>query len=90
MMRVVTLRRRGARRRVRRILRAFSQGRIAKEEAVRKLGLRDYAGLLIALGRDARSRRGWRKRPSPLPVLPEKEIRDMTENFLRLWRASKC
>lgn len=41
----------------------FSQGRITKEQAIEKLGLRDYAELLIALG-DA---------DLPLFKLPEEE-----------------
>ena len=29
---------------------AYSQGRLARNEAIRRLGLRDYAELLVALG----------------------------------------
>lgn len=70
------LRRRMARRRHMRILRAFSRARISKEQAVRALGLRDYAELLPLLG-DVNLE---------LPRLPEAEEKHMTENFLRLWR----
>lgn len=54
---------------------AFSGGRIARDEAIRLLGLRDYAELLIALG-DA-------DLPMPLPT-PE-EIEAQASTFVMLW-----
>jgi hypothetical protein len=79
MMRVIKVRRRKTRRRLRRrrkILRAFSHGAITKDEAVRKLGLRDYAELLVVLGAFG----------VPLPRLPEAEIERMVDEFLSIWR----
>jgi hypothetical protein len=79
MMRVIKLRRRKARQRLRRqrkILRAITHKGITKDEAVRRLGLRDYAGLLVVLGAFGVS----------LPRLPEAEIERMVDVFLKVWR----
>jgi hypothetical protein len=79
MMRVIKLRRRKAWRRLRRqrkILRAITHKGITKDEAVRRLGLRDYAGLLVVLGAF----------DVPLPRLPKAEIARMADEFLSLWR----
>lgn len=58
------------------ILLAFSKGEIGKAEAIERAGLRDYAELLMALG----------KRGLAMPSLPPHEVREMTENFLRVRR----
>jgi hypothetical protein len=79
MMRVIKLRRRKARRRLRRqrkILRAFSHGTVTKDAAVRQLDLRDYAQLLVVLGAFG----------VPLPRLPDADIERMADEFLSLWR----
>jgi hypothetical protein len=79
MMRVIRLRRRKARRRLRRqrkILRAITHRGITKDEAVRRLGLRDDAELLMVLGAFG----------VPLPRLPEGEIARMADEFLSIWR----
>jgi plasmid stability protein len=55
---------------------AFSKGTISKVEAIEQAGLRDYAELLVALG----------DKGLQLPQLPPHEVREMTENFLRLRR----
>ena len=54
---------------------AFSQGKMTKEAAMEKLGLRDYAGLLVALG-DA---------DLPLPALPDDELDRQADVFAALW-----
>jgi hypothetical protein len=54
---------------------AYSQGRLDRHEAVRLLGFRDYAQLLVALG-DA---------GLPMPMLPPDEIEEQAETFVRLW-----
>jgi hypothetical protein len=79
MMRVIKSQRRTARRRLRRhrkILRAFSNRAMTKDDAVRQLGLRDYAELLVVLGACG----------VPLPRLPEAEIARMADEFLTIWR----
>jgi hypothetical protein len=79
MMRVIKLQRRTAQRRLRRlrkILRAFSHGAITIDEAVRQLGLRDYAELLVVLGAFG----------VPLPRLPDADIERMVDEFLSIWR----
>ena len=53
---------------------AFSEGRMSKETAIRALGLRDYAQLLISLG----------ERNLPLPKAPAREIESMTGAFVGL------
>jgi hypothetical protein len=54
---------------------AYSQGRLDRHEAVRLLGLRDYAQLLVALG-DA---------GLAMPEHPAVEIEEQAETFVRLW-----
>lgn len=54
---------------------AFSQGRISRTDAIRMLGLRDYAGLLVALG-DA---------DLPLASAPPDEIEKQATTFAELW-----
>jgi plasmid stability protein len=57
---------------------AYSQGRLARNEAIRLLGLRDYAELLVALG-DA---------DLPMPLPPSHEIENQAVTFAKLWRQS--
>jgi len=57
---------------------AYSQGRLGRGEAVRLLGLRDYAELLVALG----------KADLPMPLPPPHEIENQAVTFARLWRQS--
>jgi hypothetical protein len=79
MMRVIKVRRRKARRRLRRqrkLLRAITHRAMTKDEAVRQLGLRDYAELLVVLGAFG----------VPLPRLPAADIERMADEFLTLWR----
>ena len=79
MMRVVVVKRRRLRRLRRRrlkILRAFSSGKVSRDQAIRALGLRDYAGLLVVLGVFG----------VPLPRLPDADIDRMVEDFLSVWK----
>ncbi|MDM9625425.1 hypothetical protein QTL95_05935 [Rhizobium sp. S152] len=55
---------------------AYSKGLLSRREAVRRLGLRDYADLLVALG-DA---------DLPMPLSPVHEIENQAATFARLWR----
>ena len=58
---------------------AFSRGEIDKAQAAEQAGVRDYAELLIALG----------KRGLDLPRLPPHAVDAMTENFLRVCRETE-
>lgn len=55
---------------------AFSKGQIARDEAIRLLGLRDYAQLLVELG-DA---------DLPMPLPPAHEIENQAVAFAKLWK----
>jgi len=55
---------------------AYSQGRLARSDAIRLLGLRDYAELLVALG-DA---------DLPMPLPSPHEIENQAVAFARLWK----
>jgi hypothetical protein len=55
---------------------AYSKGLLSRREAVRRLGVRDYADLLVALG-DA---------DLPLPLPPAHEIENQAATFVRLWK----
>jgi hypothetical protein len=57
-------------------LRPFSDGRLTKDQAVKALGLRDYAELLVAVG-DA---------GLELPMLPAHEIENQAARFAEIWR----
>jgi hypothetical protein len=57
---------------------AYAQGRLARNEAIRLLGLRDYAQLLVALG-DA---------DLPMPLPPPHEVENQAVTFAKLWRQS--
>ena len=79
-MRAIKIKRRRLRRwrmRRRKILLAFSRRLISKDRAVKRLGLRDYAQLLVVMGIHG----------VPLPKLPEAEIEAMKNKFLELWRS---
>ncbi|WP_420959941.1 DUF6364 family protein [Brucella sp. IR073] len=57
---------------------AYSKGQIARDEAIRRLGLRDYEELLVALG-DA---------DLPMPLPPAHEIENQAVTLARLWKQS--
>lgn len=56
----------------------YSQGRLARHEAIRLLGLCDHSELLVALG-DANL---------PMPMPPKDEIESQAATFEKLWRES--
>jgi len=55
---------------------AYSKGQLSREDAIRLLGLRDYAELLVALG-DA---------DLPMPAPPQHEVENQAITFAKLWR----
>jgi hypothetical protein len=55
---------------------AHSKGLLSRREAVRRLDLRDYSDLLVALG-DA---------DLPMPLPPTHEIENQPATFAKLWR----
>ncbi|QJE73239.1 hypothetical protein HHL28_09180 [Aerophototrophica crusticola] len=55
---------------------AYSQGKLSRADAIRELGLRDYAELLVALG-DA---------DLPMPLPPPHEVENQAAMFAKLWR----
>lgn len=55
---------------------AYSQGKLGRDEAIRLLGFRDYAELLVALG-DA---------DLPMPLPPAHEIENQALTFARIWK----
>ena len=55
---------------------AYSKGLLSRAETIRRLGLRDYAELLVALG-DA---------DLPMPLPPAHEIENQAATFVRLWK----
>ena len=55
---------------------AYSKGLLSRKDAVRRLGLRDYADLLVALG-DA---------DLPMPLPPAHDIESQAATFAKLWR----
>ena len=57
---------------------AYSQGRLARRDAIRLTGLRDYADLLIALG----------EADVPMPRPSPRDIEDQAALFERLWNRS--
>jgi plasmid stability protein len=57
---------------------SYSRGLLARDEAIRLLGLRDYAELLVALG-DA---------DLPMPLPPPHEIENQATTFVKLWNQS--
>lgn len=54
---------------------AYSKGLLSQREAVRRLGLRDSADLLVALS-DA---------GLPMPMPPDDEIEEQAATFAQLW-----
>jgi hypothetical protein len=57
-------------------LMAYSKGLLSRQEAVRRLGLRDYADLLVALGDAGLS----------MPLAPADEIGRQAGTFAKLWK----
>jgi hypothetical protein len=57
---------------------SYSRGFLARDEAIRLLGLRDYAELLVALG-DA---------DLPMPIQRPDEIENQVATFVKLWNQS--
>lgn len=57
---------------------AYSKGVLSRSEAVKRLGLRDYSELLVALG-DA---------DLPMPLPSPHEIENEAALFSRIWKAS--
>jgi hypothetical protein len=58
-------------------LTAYSQGRLARRDAIRMLGLRNHAALLVALG-DA---------DLPMPTGTPAEIERQAATFAAIWRS---
>ena len=54
---------------------AYADGMIGRDEAIRRVGVRDYAGLLVALGDSGLS--------PPRP--PEHQIENEAATFARIW-----
>lgn len=61
------------------VMRAYSEGRIGQRDAIERLGLRDYASLLIALG----------NAEMPMPLPPEEDIQRQAAAFVQLFRGRK-
>ena len=55
---------------------AYSKGLLSRRDTIARLGLRDYADLLVALG-DA---------DLPMPLPPPHDIENQAATFARLWR----
>lgn len=55
---------------------AYSKGLLSRREAVRRLGMRDCADLLVALG----------VADLPMPLAPAHEIENQAATFAMLWR----
>lgn len=60
--------------RLRRAFEGYSEGRLSREDAIQRLGLRDYAELLVALGDAGLS----------MPIASEAEIEAQVETFVNL------
>ncbi|MGW9333503.1 hypothetical protein [Bosea sp. NPDC055594] len=65
-------------RRMRGDLEAFSKGRMSRSEAIHRLGLRDYAELLVALGDEG----------LPIPMPREVELEAQAAVFEQLWKTT--
>lgn len=59
-------------------LQAYAAGIIGREEAIRRVGVRDYAGLLVALGDAGLS--------PPRP--PEHQIENEATTFAHIWAST--
>ena len=59
-------------------LQAYATGMIARDEAIRRTGVRDYADLLVALGNAGLS--------PPRP--PEHQIENEAATFARIWASA--
>lgn len=57
----------------------FSKGQIGWQQAVKDAGVRDYAQLLIELG----------KKSFSLPILPEDQLTEMKNVFVNVYKNSK-
>lgn len=57
-------------------LAAFSTGLLSRSEAVRKMGFRDYADLLVALG----------NANLPMPMPSPDESQEQVETFRTIWK----
>lgn len=55
---------------------AYSKGLLSRRDAIRDLGLRDYADLLVALGDSGLS----------MPLPPPQEIEEQTATFVKFWK----
>lgn len=55
---------------------AYSQGRLSRSDAIRLLGLRDHADLLVSLG-DA---------DLPMPLPTPHEVENQAVTFAKLWK----
>ncbi len=60
----------------RELLEAYSQGLLSRRDAIRRLGLRDSADLLVALGDEG----------LPMPLPPQQELDEQTATFVKLWQ----
>lgn len=60
----------------RELLEAYSQGRLSRRDAIRRLGLRDSADLLVALGDTGLC----------MPLPPQQELDEQTATFVKLWQ----
>jgi plasmid stability protein len=54
----------------------FSTGKLSRNDAMKEVGVRDYAGLLIALG----------QADLPIPIQPAHEIENQAAVFVKLWK----
>ena len=59
-------------------LKAYAKGRIGRDEATRRVGVRDYADLLVVLGDAGLT--------PPRP--PEHQIEKEADTFVRVWEAT--
>lgn len=55
---------------------AYSRGLLSRREAIRRLGLRDSADLLVALGDAGLS----------MPLPPADELENQAATFVKLWK----
>jgi HD-like signal output (HDOD) protein len=55
---------------------AYSRGLMSRREAIRRLGLRDSADLLVALGDAGLS----------MPLPPANDLEDQAATFVKLWK----
>jgi len=58
---------------------AYSQGGLARNEAIHLLGLRDYAKLLVALG----------EADLPMPLSSHQAVENQVATFVKIWQKSR-